>query len=104
MGRMGPARMYNSSLSSLCDNAICLHILYISYGYLKYRAHLTIIFDTNNAGIEEHAKNLYPHFPGTQEPPINLISVRISQSVSLNLCVTVLNLKHLRIDLSTSTR
>ena len=58
---MGPARMYNSSLSSLCDNAICLHILYISYGYLKYRAHLTIIFDTNNVGVEEHSKNLYPY-------------------------------------------
>jgi hypothetical protein len=36
MGTMGPARMYNSNLSSLYDNAMCLHILYISYGYLKY--------------------------------------------------------------------
>jgi hypothetical protein len=28
------------------------------YGYLKYWANLTIIFDTNNASTEEHAKNL----------------------------------------------
>jgi hypothetical protein len=72
---MGPARMHNSNLSSLYDNAMHLHILYITYGYLKYWANLTIIFDMNNASTEEHA-NIVPLLPPSLYKSTSLISRR----------------------------